>query len=192
MGNSTGKLTASTDTQPYDGADNKTLYQLNPSRNKPMFINEPLTAENWKKYGLPAIERRIREFTSPNVCTIDHERNIYLLHVATQEHPDYDHIPSGLYGWFFFWRGHELWVELKRMEAKVEYGGPGWSRHCITKLCLMSERDDWMGNTRGLPPELKPHKEEILKDLHNALVVYKKKASKHTTYELTLELAEGV
>jgi hypothetical protein len=57
----------------------------------------------------------------------------------------------------------------------------------------MSEKGNWMGrSTRSLPPELKPHQEEILKDLYDALVVYKKAASKHTTYELTLELAEGV
>jgi hypothetical protein len=158
-----------------------------------MFVNERLRKDNWEKYGLLAIERRVYEFTRPYTCTIDHKRNIYLLHVATQEHPKYDHVSTGQDGWFFFWRGHELWVELKRMEAKGEYGGAGWSRQCITELCLMSEKDDWMGrSTRGLPSELKPHQEEILKDLYDALVIYKKDVSEHTTYELTLELAEGV
>jgi hypothetical protein len=182
-----------------NGADDENgsipLFQPNPSRSKPMFVNERFVDDDtyWGKYGVPAIERRVFEFTRPSTCTIDHERNIYLLHVATQKNPDYDHVSTGLHGWFFFWRGYELWVELKRMEAKGEYGGSCWSRHCITKLCLMSEKDDWMGrSTRGLPPGLKARQEEILKDFHDALVVYKKAASKHTTYELTLELAEGV
>jgi hypothetical protein len=57
----------------------------------------------------------------------------------------------------------------------------------------MSEKGDWMGRSKnGLPSELKPHQEEILKDLHDALVVRGEMTSGHTTYELTLELAEGV
>jgi hypothetical protein len=165
-----------------------------------MFINERLIDDNnWEKYGLPAIERELRgflrafEFTRPYLCTIDHERNIYLLHVAAQQNPKYDHVDTGLYGWLFFWRGHELWVEQKCLEAKGKRGEPGWARYLLSKFCLVSEKGDGMGESkRGLPPELKPHQEEILKDFHDALVAYREATSGHTAYELTLELAEGV
>jgi hypothetical protein len=157
------------------------------------FVNErPIESNEWEKYGLPALQG-IHEFTHPSTCTIDHERNIYLLKVARQMNPDYDHIPTRLTGWFFFWRGHELWVELELVEGKGKRKGPGWARFLLSKLCPMSEKSNWMGGSlkRELPVELKPHREEILKDLYDALVVYKKAASEYTTYEMILDLAEG-
>jgi hypothetical protein len=157
------------------------------------FVNERPESNEWEKYGSPAL-RGIHEFSHPSTCTIDHERNIYLLYVATQMNPKYDHIPTGLSGWFFFWRGHELWVELEIVEGKGKYGGPGWARFLLSKLCLMSEKSNWMGRSlkRELPSELKPHREEILKDLYDALVAYLQISSGHSICELTLDLAEGV
>jgi hypothetical protein len=45
-----------------------------------------------------------------------------------------------------------------------------------------------------LPPELEPRRKEILKDLYDALLAYKDFGvlSSNTTYELTLDVAEGV
>jgi hypothetical protein len=160
-----------------------------------MFVNERLIDDNnWEKYGLPAIEQRVLEFTRPSTCTVDCERNIHVIMVAKQVKAE--HIPTGLYGWFLSWYGHELWAEINVFEAKGKRGEPCCARFLLTKLCLMSEKDDWMGRSKkDLPPELKPHRGKILKDFHDALVVHKGIGgigSAHTTYELILELAEGV
>jgi hypothetical protein len=51
-----------------------------------------------------------------------------------------------------------------------------------------------LGGRRRLPPELEPQREEILKDLYDALLAHKDWGvlSPSTAYELTLEIAEGV
>jgi hypothetical protein len=51
-----------------------------------------------------------------------------------------------------------------------------------------------LGDPGRLPPELMPHRDEILKDLYDALLVYRVSGifSKFTSYDLQLELVEGV
>jgi hypothetical protein len=58
----------------------------------------------------------------------------------------------------------------------------------------MGERVGLLGRARHLPPELTPRRKEILQDLYDALLAYKDLGvlSSSTTYELTLEVAEGV
>jgi hypothetical protein len=92
------------------------------------------------------------------------------------------------------WHGHELWVETRREGAGGGRNEPGWSRKCVTSLGLMGERVGMLGQKRYLPPELEPHREEILKDLYDALLAYKDLGvlSSNTNYELTLDVAEGV
>jgi hypothetical protein len=58
----------------------------------------------------------------------------------------------------------------------------------------MGEKVGVLGRARRLPPELTPRREEILKDLYDALLAYKSSGvrSSCTSYALTLEMAEGV
>jgi hypothetical protein len=159
---------------------------------KMAFVNERITENDQERYRIPEIERRIvvSDYLMPGTCTIDHERGIYLIKAGEERE---EHRPTGLYGWVFMWHGHELWVET-RTEAASGGGEHGWSRKLVTSLGLMGERVGMLGSRRHLPPELEPHREEILKDLYDALLAYKSFGvlSSHTTYELTLRVAEGV
>jgi hypothetical protein len=163
------------------------------------FVNERITADDWERYKFPEIERRISvsSYFSTNTCTIDHERGIYLIKAAEERKGRLDmdgRWPTGLFGWVFVWRGHELWAETRDLEQTGESRKPMWSRKRLTSLGLMGERVGMLGSARRLPPELTPRREEILKDLYDALLAYKSAGvlSTCTSYALTLEVAEGI
>ena len=163
------------------------------------FVNEHISesSDNWEKYGMLQIEKFVGPFSYsiPSTCTIDHERNIYLINVAHK--CDSEHRPTGLTGWVFSWRGHMLWLELEAKEA-WNWGtrnGAGGCKRCITRLGAMGEKLHDFGfpgkAPEQLPDELKKQRTEILKDLHAALLAAMAKiSSEFTTYELTLEIAE--
>jgi hypothetical protein len=163
------------------------------------FVNERITGNDLERYGIPEIKRRIgvSDYQRPYTCTIDHERNVYLINAAEEREmrPGSDNRwPTGLYGWVFLWHGHELWVEAQWLARGGESSGHGWGYLRLTSLELMGEEIRILGGTRRLPPELMPHREEILKDLYEALLAYKEVGifSKFTSYDLQLELAEGI
>jgi hypothetical protein len=158
------------------------------------FVNERITGNDQERYRIPEIKRRIvpGHYLSPSTCTIDHERGIYLIEAG--EHRE-EHRPTGLYGWVFMWHGHELWVETKELARGGESNAPGWSRKRVTRLDRMGEELRMLGVRRHLPPELEPHREEILKDLYDALLAYRTFgvfSSNYTSFDLALEFAEGV
>ncbi|MDR2364664.1 MAG: hypothetical protein LBD68_02255 [Zoogloeaceae bacterium] len=163
------------------------------------FVNERITGNDRERYNIPEIERRIvvSDYITPSACTIDHERGIYLLDPAEEREmrPGSDNRwPTGLYGWVFLWHGHELWVEAKWLARGGESTGHGWGHLRLMSLGLMGEKVGMLGKARRLPPELMPHREEILKDLYEALLVYRVSGifSKYTSFDLNLELAEGI
>jgi hypothetical protein len=155
------------------------------------FVNEHITGNDLERYKIPGIKRRIvpGQYSGPSTCTIDHDRNIYLLKVASQLGEE--RRPTGLYGWVFVWHGHELWVEIKTVEARGGRGEAGWSRKLVASLGLMEDKVIVLGEKKHLPPELEPRRKEILKDLYDALLAYKDCGvlSSNTTYELTLDVA---
>jgi hypothetical protein len=159
------------------------------------FVNERITPANWEQYGIPEIKQRIvaSSYASSSTCTVDHGRGIYLIRVA--ERLDEERRPTGLCGWVFMWHGHELWVETKELARGGESNAPSWSIKRITRFGLMGEEVRVLGDACHLPSELKPHREEILKDLHDALLTYRTSgilSSNYTSFDLKLELAEGV
>jgi hypothetical protein len=79
---------------------------------------------------------------------------------------------DGPCGCVFMWHGHELWVEAKRLEQ----GGKQrrWMGPVAPYAPWADGREsEYIGGTRHLPPELEPHREETLKDLYEALRVYR-------------------
>jgi hypothetical protein len=163
------------------------------------FVNERITGNDWERYNIPDIERRIvpSVLCLPCTCTIDRERGISLLKMSEQceMRPGSDHRwPTGLCGWVFMWHGHELWVETKWLERGGESKGHGWGRLRLLSLCLMGEKFRTFGDKTRLPPELMPHREEILKDLYDAFLAYQEVGifSTLTSYDLQLEVSEGV
>ncbi|MDR1934076.1 MAG: hypothetical protein LBS49_00530 [Candidatus Accumulibacter sp.] len=159
------------------------------------FVNERLSesTSNWAQYGMPEIKKSIvvTRYASPGTVTVDHERNIYLICVAEQTE---DHRPTGLSGWVFSWHGHLLWVEQEALSHWGDRNGPGGGIKRITRLGSMDEMFVYFNRPRQLPDELKNRRDEILKDLYDALLAYKGSGifSTYTTYELTLDVAEGV
>jgi hypothetical protein len=161
------------------------------------FVNERITPANKKQYRVPEFEQLIvcSHFSGPATCTIDHERNISLMCFAHRLGDD--HQSTGWYGWLLNWHGHELWVEMNRLEFGGEAGEPGWSRWELRRIGGLRAREGLivLGDRRHLPPELEPHRDEILKDLHDAFEAHKGLDgiySRHTTYKLTLDIPEGV
>jgi hypothetical protein len=107
-----------------------------------------------------------------------------------------EHQPTGLYGWVFNWHGHALWAEMQILEWGGKVGEPGWSRWELRHIGNMKqEMVIILGHERHLPPDLEPHRDEILKDLHDALEAHhglNGVYSRYSSYKLILELAEGV
>jgi hypothetical protein len=163
------------------------------------FVNERITKHGRKWYRIAEIKQRILlgQYFSSHTCTIDHERGIYLLRTAEEreERPDrYGLWPTGLCGWVFVWHRHELWAETRELERTGARAGPLRSRQRLTSLGRMGEEIRMLGEARRLPPELLPQREEILKDLYEALRVYEGTSifSSCARYELRLEMAEGI
>jgi hypothetical protein len=163
------------------------------------FVNERITGDDWERYNIQKMIDRIvpGQYTHPSTCTIDHECGIYLIKVAENREmrPGSDNRWStGLCGWVFMWHGHELWVEAQWLAQGGESRGHGWGHLRLMSLGLMGEKVGMLGRPRRLPPELMPHREEILKDLYDALLAYREVGifSKFTSYDLKLELAEGI
>jgi hypothetical protein len=107
-----------------------------------------------------------------------------------------EHQPTGLYGWRFNWHGHELWVEMQRLEWGGKAGEQGWSRWELRRIGSMKQEGVIvLGDNRHLPPDLESHRDEILKDLHDAFETHHGLNgidSRYSSYKLTLELAKGV
>ncbi|MDR0673168.1 MAG: hypothetical protein LBF93_05835 [Zoogloeaceae bacterium] len=64
------------------------------------FANERITGDDWERYNIPEIERRIvpGDYSISSTCAIDHDRGVYLLDVAEQREswPDLNGIwPTG-------------------------------------------------------------------------------------------------
>jgi hypothetical protein len=163
------------------------------------FVNKRITKNNLKWYGIPEIKQRILpgQYLSSRTCTIDPERSVYLIKTAEEreQRPDrYGLWPTGLYGWVFVWQERELWVETRELERTEERGGSLRSLQRLTSLGRMGEEIRMLGEARRLPPEWMPQREEILKDLYEALRVHKDSGvfSSCARYELRLEMAEGI
>ncbi|MDR1849761.1 MAG: hypothetical protein LBQ75_06960 [Zoogloeaceae bacterium] len=148
--------------------------------------------ERWEQYGMSDIRQQVgcSQYITPAECTVDHARDISLIWVAEQR--DEDHAPTGLTGWLFEWHRHRLWAEIRNVSVKGGNGAPLLVVRRLISLGLMGEEINPLGLRRKLPPELKPSREEILQDLYDALLCWGKTVNRHASYELTLDLAEGV
>jgi hypothetical protein len=161
------------------------------------FVNEKITPAKEKQYRIPELEQLIvcSQLSGPATCTIDHERNISLIHLANRLGDDHQY--TGWHGWVFNWHGHELWIETNLLEFGGKAGEPGWARWELRIIGGLRAREGLivLGDRRHLPPELEPHRDEILKDLHDAFEAHhglNGTYSRYTDYKLTLDIPEGV
>lgn len=149
------------------------------------FVNEYIPQDDIVRYHIKEIDQRVglHRRTNSDDWTIDRERDIYLRCVEMGNF-EFRHQSA----WTFYWHGELIWVELEMLGCSSERNAPGWSRKRIVKLCLMDVESN------HLPERLMPQRGEVLKDIEEALLAYKDGGvySATTTYDLTLEVAEGV
>ena len=149
------------------------------------FVNEYIPAADMEKYQIKEIDQRvpIHGRTHSDSWTIDRDRNMYIRNVKNGTYEF-----SYQSAWTFFWHDELLWVELEILDTSHGQNVPGWGKKRITMLRLMD------GDSSHLPDRLEPQKAQILKDLEEALLAYKSGGvySTATSYELFLEIAEGV
>ena len=158
------------------------------------FINERISPEDAVKYRVEEINSLVigKNFSCDD-WTIDREREMYLREVDVQVEDD--HCPTGLSRWVFFWKGNLFWVEIKSLESRGHRDGPGWAKERIVEFGLMGNNEFHIGMSRPTwTHDLLEKKNEIIADVYSALLAYKDGGiwSSSTTYELVLEVDEGV
>lgn len=147
------------------------------------FINENISKGDIEKFSIKEIDQRVGLSRRINArdWTVDSGREMYLRCVAMGREESMRES-----SWTFLWHGELIWVEIELLAASSGRNVPGWSKKLITKLCLMDEGAE-------LPPRLQERRDEILRDLKEALLAYKDGGiySSTTTYDLELIVAEG-
>lgn len=131
------------------------------------FVNEFVSEEDAKKYGLEEIDQRYRRSSFRPVWTVDRERDIYLREVESGREEF-----ANQYGYTFFWKGGLMFVRLTRRGGGAR-GGDGWSEWTLLGIAM--------------PDELQANRAEIIADLKSALTAYKDFGvySTSTTYTVT-------
>ena len=124
------------------------------------FVNERISEEDRKKYGLDEVDKWLSNTGKvPNRSwTIDHERETYL-RVINRGREEYSYKST----WHFYWRGELMTVCLETLSSGGERGGHGWSHYKLVD-CYM----------KGffVPDHLLDRRDEIVKDLRDALIEY--------------------
>lgn len=146
------------------------------------FVNEFISPDDIEKYNLEKIDETfVVGGTRARDWTIDRERDIYLRNVAVGSGPDPDE--RNQTKWTFYWKGTALTLRLDLLDGYGAPGEPGWSHWKLV----------WLNGNEGLPAHLRPHAEQILQDLREALLTYKDFGvySTNTEYQITFEVAEG-
>lgn len=140
------------------------------------FVNERISAEDREKYDLDRIESEpvMRVRAPQRQWTIDHEREIYL-RTIDRGREEFSHCST----WHFYWRGELMTVCLEMLDAGGERGGHGWSHYKLV---------DCYRQGFFVPQHLLDRREEIVRDLKDALTAYKGGGiySTRTTSETTL------
>ncbi len=117
------------------------------------FVNEYVSEEDDKKYGLEEIDKRYRKGHHRPDWTIDRDRNIYLrwMRAGREELWNHEYFT-------FYWKETLIEVELIQNGENIN----GGKRQTVWTLDHMT-----------LPVELKEKKQDIIADLKDALRVFK-------------------
>jgi hypothetical protein len=136
------------------------------------FINEFIPAADIQKYGIEEINKKfIVGGTKSSQWTIDRDRDIYLRCVA-RGREEYRSETT----WTFYWGGELIPVELHMLAGGGKRGEPG--------------RTHWKIHHIYIPPHLQNMRNDILKDLKDALLAYKDGGvySVNTAYSIILDV----
>jgi len=136
------------------------------------FINEYISAEDYEKYGIAAIDLKYVVGGCNSLdWTVDKGRNIYLRQVANGPHePEL----FGKQTWTLFWEGELVEVGLDLIDSKGRRGAPCWAHIQVRYI--------------NLPPHLEQRRPEVVECLREALLAYKDGGvySASTEFSLTL------
>lgn len=126
--------------------------QFQQENNIMAFVNEYVSEEDIKKYGLEAIDKRYFRADYKTEWTRDKERDMYL---RFMRHGGEDGVSQQIFA--FYWMGNLL-------EVGVTFQGGGMRDGKRWKW--------WTLRYLSLPKELELHREEILEDLRDAMSAY--------------------
>lgn len=126
------------------------------------FVNERISAEDAKKYGIAEINKDfIFGPDAVRLWTIDRDKNVYLRRMKNDREEPTEHEVS------FFWKGALFHIDFK-VTGGVEKTAEGWKGRTHWS---------WNGMRRPKNPDdqtiLDEHRQEILTDLKEALAAYK-------------------
>lgn len=147
------------------------------------FASEFISNDDVEKFGLRKIdEAHVVGGTNARDWAIDRDRGSYLRNVAHGggAEPELRNRTT----WSFLWRGSLLTLRLDLLESGGERRGAGWSRWNLV----------WVNWGEGLPSELKPFRDEFLRDLTEALSAHHGFGgaySKHAEYKAEVSVSEG-
>lgn len=135
------------------------------------FVNEYIPEDDRERYNIKPTNHFYQAGISS--WTVDRERNIFLMR-RTGPSPENR---SGETEWAFHWRGHLLEVVLRLLASGGDpKGGHGWARFKLLAI-------------RGLPAEVGRSRDDIVRDLRDALVAHKDSGvfSRRVSFDVTLE-----
>lgn len=127
------------------------------------FVNEYVSEENIKKYGLREINHQFLKGDFEYNWTVDQDREVYLRWLRSGRE-EFRHKQE----FHLYWKGHLIHLGLERT-GMAERGGKGESH--------------WTLNSIELPHDLQNNRAEILSDLKEALSAYKTSGISSTVAE---------
>ena len=131
-----------------------------------VFINEYVSHEDIKKFGIEEIDKRYRKAHYKPYWTVDCEKNSYLRHmsVGREELCDHDFFT-------FYWGGYLTDVELRsRGEGVIDGKG----------------KKTWTLVYMKLPEVLEDKKPEVIEDLKAALQIFGESGVRSSTIKYTV------
>lgn len=136
------------------------------------FVNEKISAGDRIKYRIDEIDSVYRpNQTKARDWTIDHQKGIYLRHIAQGDEGERD-----ITTWHLFWGGIPIELRLKTVSITPGRGGPVHSHKKVVSI--------------NIPAQLDLHRSTILSDLYDALIAYRDGGiyATATTFSLKLDV----
>lgn len=124
------------------------------------FVNEYISADDFKKYDFEKLNRRTSRGSIPNdFWIIDRDANIWLRKFYSEmDHTAVRGGHTGVSAWDFYWKGQLIWVEVKDGEGGG-YGQPKLQKKKLLRI--------------DIPASLEAQRSQILADLVAAFTAYK-------------------
>lgn len=135
------------------------------------FVNENATEKDVEKYSLKEVFYKFgKGFVPIYNLTIDHERDIYLSKIRSGREME-----AGTWTFLFYWQGH-VWD----FDVGVQSEGGEYKEVCWRKYIDLNLR---------LPKELQGQKEDVIKDIKEALITYQEAGALSRTTNMIITFA---